>query len=198
MKVRKSNMNDVIKHLKKGGIIITPTDTVYGIMADAANDKAVKKVYEAKKRSFDKPLIVLVNSVEMLNDYVLEIDDITKRIIDKYWPGPLTILFKKNNRLSKYVSNNDYIGIRYPNNEIIINILNEFNKPVVSTSANISNNEVVTEVSMIPGELLEKVDFVLDGGNLSNESSTIIKVEDGKIEILREGSLKEKIIKEFK
>ncbi len=191
-------MNDVIKHLKKGGIIITPTDTVYGIMADAANDKAVKKVYEAKKRSFDKPLIVLVNSVEMLNDYVLEIDDITKRIIDKYWPGPLTILFKKNNRLSKYVSNNDYIGIRYPNNEIIINILNEFNKPVVSTSANISNNEVVTEVSMIPGELLEKVDFVLDGGNLSNESSTIIKVEDGKIEILREGSLKEKIIKEFK
>ena len=191
-------MNDVIKHLKKGGIIITPTDTVYGIMADATNDKAVKKVYEAKKRSFDKPLIVLVNSVEMLNDYVLEIDDITKRIIDKYWPGPLTILFKKNNRLSKYVSNNDYIGIRYPNNEIIINILNEFNKPVVSTSANISNNEVVTEVSMIPGELLEKVDFVLDGGKLSNESSTIIKVEDGKIEILREGSLKEKIIKEFK
>ena len=191
-------MNDVIKHLKKGGIIITPTDTVYGIMADATNDKAVKKVYEAKKRSFDKPLIVLVNSVEMLNDYVLEIDDITKRIIDKYWPGPLTILFKKNNRLSKYVSNNDYIGIRYPNNEIIIDILNEFNKPVVSTSANISNNEVVTEVSMIPGELLEKVDFVLDGGNLSNESSTIIKVEDGKIEILREGSLKEKIIKEFK
>ena len=191
-------MNDVIKHLKKGGIIITPTDTVYGIMADATNDKAVKKVYEAKKRSFDKPLIVLVNSVEMLNDYVLEIDDITKRIIDKYWPGPLTILFKKNNRLSKYVSNNDYIGIRYPNNEIIIDILNEFNKPVVSTSANISNNEVVTEVSMIPGELLEKVDFVLDGGKLSNESSTIIKVEDGKIEILREGSLKEKIIKEFK
>lgn len=191
-------MNDVIKHLKKGGIIITPTDTVYGIMADATNDKAVKKVYEAKKRSFDKPLIVLVNSIEMLNDYVLEIDDITKKIIDKYWPGPLTILFKKNNRISKYVSNNDYVGIRYPNNEIIINILNEFNKPVVSTSANISNNEVVTEVSMIPGELLEKVDFVLDGGKLSNESSTIIKVEDGKIEILREGSLKEKIIKEFK
>ena len=191
-------MNDVIKHLKKGGIIITPTDTVYGIMADATNDKAVKKVYEAKKRSFDKPLIVLVNSIEMLNDYVLEIDDITKRIIDKYWPGPLTILFKKNNRLSKYVSNNDYIGIRYPDNEIISNILNEFNKPVVSTSANISNNEVVTEVSMIPDELLEKVDFVLDGGELSNESSTIIKVEDGKIVILREGSLKEKIIKEFK
>ena len=103
MKVRKSNMKGIVKYLKKGGIIITPTDTVYGIMADATNDEAVKKVYEAKKRSFDKPLIVLVNSTEMLNDYVLEIDDITKRIINKYWPGPLTILFKKNNKLSKYV-----------------------------------------------------------------------------------------------
>ena len=167
-------------------------------MADATNDKAVKKVYEAKKRSFDKPLIVLVNSVEMLNDYVLEIDDITKRIMNKYWPGPLTILFKKNDKLSKYVSNNEYVGIRYTDNKIINNILKEFKKPVVSTSANISNKEVVTEVSMIPSELLEKVDFVLDGGKLSNESSTIIKVEDGKIEILRDGSLSEKIKEEFK
>ena len=198
MKVRRSNNNDIIKYLKKGGIIITPTDTVYGIMADATNDKAVKKVYEAKKRSYDKPLIVLVNSIEMLNDYVLEIDDITKRIINKYWPGPLTILFKKNNKLSKYVSNNEYVGIRYTDNKIINNILKEFNKPVVSTSANISNKEVVTEVSMIPSELLEKVDFVLDGGKLSNESSTIIKVEDGQIEIIRDGSLSEKIKEEFK
>ena len=191
-------MKDIVKYLKKGGIIITPTDTVYGIMADATNDEAVKKVYEAKKRSFDKPLIVLVNSTEMLNDYVLEIDDITKRIINKYWPGPLTILFKKNNKLSKYVSNNEYVGIRYTDNEIINNILKEFKKPVVSTSANISNNDVITDISMIPSELLEKVDFVLDGGELSNKSSTIIKVENGKIEILREGSLSKKIIKEFK
>ena len=191
-------MRDIVKYLKKGGIIITPTDTVYGIMADATNDEAVKKVYKAKKRSYDKPLIVLVNSIEMLNDYVLEIDDITKRIINKYWPGPLTILFKKNNKLSKYVSNNEYVGIRYTNNEIINNILNEFKKPVVSTSANISNSEVVTEISMIPSELLEKVDFVLDGGELSNESSAIIKVEDGKIEIIRDGSLSKKIKEEFK
>ncbi len=191
-------MNDIIKYLKKGGIIITPTDTVYGIMADATNDDAVKKVYDAKKRSYDKPLIVLVNSIEMLDDYVLEIDDITKRIINKYWPGPLTILFKKNDKLSKYVSNNEYVGIRYTGNKVINNILKEFKKPVVSTSANISNKEVVTEVSMIPSELLEKVDFVLDGGKLSSESSTIIKVEDGKIEILRDGSLSEKIKEEFK
>ncbi len=198
MKARRNKVKEVIKYLNKGGIIITPTDTVYGIMADATNDEAVKKVYEAKKRSFDKPLIVLVNSIEMLEDYVLEIDDITKRIINKYWPGPLTILFKKNNKLSKYVSNNDYVGIRFTDNEIINNILKEFGKPVVSTSANISNEEVVTETGMIPDELLEKVDFVLDGGKLSNESSTIIKVEDGKIEIIRDGSLSEKIIEEFK
>ena len=191
-------MKEVIKYLNKGGIIITPTDTVYGIMADATNDEAVKKVYEAKRRSYDKPLIVLVNSIEMLNDYVLEIDDITKKIITTYWPGPLTILFKKNDKLSTYISNNEYVGIRYPDNEIINNILNEFKKPVVSTSANLSNEEVVTNVSLIPDDLLEKVDFVLDGGELSNESSTIIKIEDGEVVIIREGSLSEKIKSEFK
>ena len=184
-------MNEIVKILKNGGLVITPTDTVYGIMADATNNDAVKKVYEAKKRSFDKPLIVLVDSIEMLSDYVLEIDDKTKEIIDKYWPGPLTILFKKNDKLSKYVSNNEYVGIRRPDNKIIQDILKEFKKPVVSTSANISNHEVVSDVSKIPDELLESIDFVLDGGEINNESSTIIKIEDEKIIILREGSIKE-------
>ena len=186
-------MKEIIKLLKEGKLVITPTDTVYGIMADATNDDAVKKVYEAKKRSFDKSLIVLVNSVEMLNDYVLKVDDKAKEIIDKYWPGPLTILFKKNDKLSKYVSNNEYVGVRNPDNEILQEILKEFKKPLVSTSANISNQDVITSVDLIPDELLEKIDYVLDGGELFNESSTIIKIEDDEIILLREG-----IIKEFK
>ena len=95
-------MRDIVKYLKKGGIIITPTDTVYGIMADATNDEAVKKVYEAKKRSYDKPLIVLVNSIEMLSDYVLKIDDKSKEIIEKYWPGPLTIILPKSSKVKSF------------------------------------------------------------------------------------------------
>ena len=191
-------MNEIIDYLKKGKIIITPTDTIYGIMADATNDEAVKKVYEAKKRSFDKPLLLLVNGLDMLKEYVLGIDDLTKKVIDEYWPGPLTILFKKNDKVSKYVTNNEYVGIRYPDNKIIKEILDEFKKPVISTSANISDSDVITEVEMIPDELLEKIDYVLDGGKLSNVSSTLIKIEDNKITILRDGILSDNIRNKFK
>ncbi len=191
-------MNEIIDYLKKGKIIITPTDTIYGIMADATNDEAIKKVYEAKKRSFDKPLLLLVNGLDMLKEYVLGIDDLTKKVIDEYWPGPLTILFKKNDKVSKYVTNNEYVGIRYPDNKIIKEILDEFKKPVISTSANISDSDVITEVEMIPDELLEKIDYVLDGGKLSNVSSTLIKIEDNKITILRDGILSDNIRNKFK
>jgi L-threonylcarbamoyladenylate synthase len=191
-------MNELIKYLKDGKIIITPTDTIYGIMADACNDDAVQKVYEAKKRGYDKPLLMLVNGLEMLEQYVLPLDDLTKSLIKDYWPGPLTILFKKNDNVSKYVTNNEYVGIRYPDNDIIKEILDEFKKPVVSTSANISDSDVITEVSMVPDELLEKIDYVLDGGKLSNVSSTLIKIEDNKITILRDGILSDNIRNKFK
>ena len=198
MKVRRIKMDELIKYLKNGKVIITPTDTIYGIMADATNDEAVKKVYEAKKRSFDKPLLMLVNGEEMLEKYVLPIDDLTKKLINDYWPGPLTILFKKNDNVSKYVTNNEYVGIRYPDNEIIKDILDNFKKPVVSTSANISDSDVITEVEMIPDELLENIDYVLDGGKLASVPSTLIKVEDNKISILRAGSLSEDIKNKYK
>ena len=73
-------MSELVKYLKQGKLVITPTDTVYGIMADADNENAIKKVYEVKKRSYDKPLLLLVNGMEMLNDYVEDIDDLTKQI----------------------------------------------------------------------------------------------------------------------
>lgn len=167
-------------------------------MADACNDEAVKKVYVAKKRPYDKPLLLLVNGMDMLEKYVLTINDLEKKLIDDYWPGPLTILFKKNDNVSKYVSNNEYVGIRYPDNEIIKDILDEFNKPVISTSANITDSDVITEVEMIPDELLKNIDYVLDGGKLSNVSSTLIKVDDDKITILRDGLLGEDIKNKYR
>ena len=191
-------MNEIVKYLREGKVIITPTDTIYGIMADAENDEAVKKVYVAKKRPYDKPLLLLVNGMDMLEKYVLSVSDLEKKLIDDYWPGPLTILFKKNDNVSKYVTNNEYVGIRYPKNEIIKDILDEFKKPVISTSANITDSDVITEVEMIPDELLENIDYVLDGGKLSNVSSTLVKVDDNKITILRDGPLGEDIRNKYR
>ena len=191
-------MSELVKYLKQGKLVITPTDTVYGIMADADNENAIKKVYEVKKRSYDKPLLLLVNGIEMLNDYVEDIDDLTKQIINTYWPGTLTILFKKSSRVNKYITNNEYVAIRYPNNKIIKDTLDELGHAVVSTSANISDSDIITKVEMIPDEILDNIAYVIDGGELSDIASTIIKVEDNRIIFLREGILSKDIKSKFK
>ena len=87
--------NKLIDVLKSGGIAVVPTDTIYGIIADATNEAAVEKVFKAKERTFNKPLLVLINNYEMLNEYVSEVNEIERALIEKFWPGPLTIYLTK-------------------------------------------------------------------------------------------------------
>lgn len=188
--------NSIIENLKSGNIVILPTDTVYGIHADATNIEAIRKIDEAKHSS--KPHLILVSSIKMLEDYTLEINEIQRSIINKYWPNSLTILFKKNDKLSdELTKGSEYVGIRMPNNEFLLNLINEFGKPLISTSANISNEQVITDVSLLDSELKDKVSYIYDIGPLYNEASTLIKV-DNKIEFLREGYLSEQIKKDYK
>lgn len=188
--------NSIIENLKSGNIVILPTDTVYAIHADATNIEAIRKIDEAKHSS--KPHLILVSSIKMLEDYTLEINEIQRSIINKYWPNSLTILFKKNDKLSdELTKGSEYVGIRMPNNEFLLNLINEFGKPLISTSANISNEQVITDVSLLDSELKDKVSYIYDIGPLYNEASTLIKV-DNKIEFLREGYLSEQIKKDYK
>lgn len=184
--------------INNGDLAIVPTDTVYGIIADATNEEAIKKVYMAKRRSFSKPLIIMVSSIEMLKKYVKNISDVEKRLIEKYWPGRLTILFKRNNKISDLLTNSgDYIGIRLPDNKELCKLMNMLNKPLVSTSANISDNMTITEISMLEDELKNNISYIVDGGMLNDLPSTLIKVEDEKIIFLREGELASNIRKDF-
>lgn len=184
--------------INNGELAIVPTDTVYGIIADATNEEAIKKVYMAKRRSFSKPLIIMVSSIEMLKKYVKNISDVEKRLIEKYWPGRLTILFKRNNKISDLLTNSgDYIGIRLPDNKELCKLMNMLNKPLVSTSANISDNMTITEISMLEDELKNSISYIVDGGILDDLPSTLIKVEDEKIIFLREGELASNIRKDF-
>lgn len=184
--------------INNGELAIVPTDTVYGIIADATNEEAIKKVYMAKRRSFSKPLIIMVSSIEMLKKYVKNISDVEKRLIEKYWPGRLTILFKRNNKISDLLTNSgDYIGIRLPDNKELCKLMNMLNKPLVSTSANISDNMTITEISMLEDELKNNISYIVDGGMLNDLPSTLIKVEDEKIIFLREGELASNIRKDF-
>ena len=189
-------MKEIVKIIKDGGIVIMPTDTIYGIIADATNENAIRKVYELKKRNESKPMLMLVNSYDMLNNYVSEVSDIEYKLIDKLWPGPLTIIFKKSNVSDLLTGGLDTVGIRYPNNQLLNDIMKQLGVPLLSTSVNLSGENAATNTKYISKDILEKVDYVLDIGECIGEASSIVIVDDKEIKVLREGSIKESEIKD--
>jgi L-threonylcarbamoyladenylate synthase len=190
------NIDRIVSELKMGNLVITPTDTVYGIMADALNKDAIIKVFEAKNRDYTKPLILLVSSIDMLKEYTSELTNLELNFINKYCPGKVTMILKKNNKIDNLIAaNSEYVGIRIPDNRDLIKIINELGNPVISTSANISNNETITSIDKIESSLLAKISYIEDGGYINHSASTIVKFDNDEIKILREGDLAS-IIKE--
>ena len=190
-------MKELVDNIERGNLVIVPTDTVYGISADACNEEAIKKVFIAKHRE-EKPLIVMVSSIEMLKKYVKNINELEQKLIDKYWPNTLTILFEKSDNLSNLVTcGSPLVGVRMPNNKLLLDLMNEINKPIISTSANISGNSVITNTNLIDPELKKHISYIYDDGEKTNIASTLVKVEDNKIKILIEGILSEKIKVDF-
>ena len=184
------NVDKIVEVVNSSGLVISPTDTVYGIMGDALNEDVIRRVYSAKKRSYSKPLILLMSSVDMIKEYTECISDVEEKLINKFLPGLMTIILKKNEKISSLICNGgDYVGIRIPDNKDLIDIINKLGRPVISTSANISDRDVITRVDMISDELLFGIDYVYDGGEINSLSSTIIRVVDGKLVILRRGEL---------
>ncbi|MBT8173962.1 MAG: threonylcarbamoyl-AMP synthase [Nitrosopumilus sp.] len=182
---------EVINH---GGIAVYPTDTVYGIGCNPYDNEAVKKIYDIKSRDSSKPLPVLTYSTEIA-EKIVDIDDFTKKIVSKFWPGQLTIILKLiDDDLKKSLLLNEKIAIRVPNHKCTLEILKGCNF-LVGTSANISGHPSFKN----PDECfrnLENYDIFVDGGTITSKAeSTIIEIENEKINIIREGSLtKEEIL----
>ena len=191
------NIDKICEILDKGGLVISPTDTVYGIMGDALNEDVIRKVFEVKKRPYDKPLILLMDSFEMVKQYTEEISEKEKLIIDKFWPGLVTIILKKNDKISDLITScSDYVGIRIPDNKDLLKIIKKLGRPVISTSANITETEVITSTKLLEKDLVDNIDYIEDGGEIVSESSTIIKVNDNVLEVLREGKISD-LIREY-
>ena len=175
-----------------GGTVIFPTDTVYGLGALASSDEAVEKIFEIKKRDKKKPINVLIADYED----ILKVAEIPSReegkLMEKFWPGPLTIILKRRENIAKTTaSNGDTIGVRMPNSETARNLIREVGFPLAATSVNLSGNDAAVTIDQIDKEVLEKVDFVLENDEeCSKIASTIVKFEDGKPVILREGEIK--------
>lgn len=193
------DIDRLVEVINNGRIAVVPTDTVYGIIGDALNMDVIHKVYEVKKRNYSKPLILMVSSIKMLEEYVDSINELERKLINRYWPGKLTILFKKNERINDLItSGSDLVGIRFPDNKELIELMEKLNKPLISTSCNISSKDVITSIDMLEEDISKYVSYVYDGGILSDTSSTIVKVVDEEVEILREGEIAPLIKKEFK
>lgn len=194
----KNEIVTIADDIKKGKIFVFPTETVYGIGTNVYNEESCKKIYEIKKRPEWKPLIVLISGSKMLNGLVKNINDIEKKLIDTFWPGPLTIVFQKKENLliSKYVSAGlDTIGIRMTDGEIVQKIIRKANVPIVAPSANLSGRTDGTKILEIMDEVGNGIDGIIDIGDISDSiPSTLVQVFENKIKVLREGKIsKEKL-----
>ena len=189
-------INKIVEEIKKGNLVITPTDTVYGILADALNKEAIDKVFIAKKRE-SKPLLIIMTK-DMLDTYIEDISPLEQELINRYLPGKLTILLKKNKLIDDSVTcGSPLVGVRIPNHSDLLEIIQRVGHPLISTSANISNQETITSVEKIDPDLLKYISYIEDGGIIKESSSTIIQVKDHRIQILREGELTPLIRKEY-
>lgn len=190
---------DLANVIKDGGVVLIPTDTIYGISCDATNIEAVKKVFDIKERNYNNPLLILVSSYDMLYEYVDNISDLEKELLDMFWPGRLTVLLKKNDKIDDLVTaGSEYVGIRMPNDKYLIDLINEVGKPLVSTSANKSGETSVVNPNVLDEQLLSKFDYIDNKGDLGVNSSTIVQVEGKYVKILRDGDLAVKIKEKFK
>lgn len=184
--------------IRNGGIVVFPTETVYGIGANALNENAIKKLYDIKKRPLNKPISLLVNSIDMIEQVTKDITKLEYALIKTFFPGPLTIILKKKNIVPNIVTaNQDTVGIRMPANEIALKLIGYVGSPIATPSANISGKPSGINLKDIMEDFDGKVDcFIDDGPSKIGLASTIVQVVDGVPHILRQGSISEKQIKE--
>ena len=177
--------------IKQGKIIVFPTETVYGIGTNGLDLKAVKRLYEVKQRPLDKPISLLVANMEMVNQIAKDITEIEYKIMDKFFPGPLTIILKKKDIVPDVLTaGQNTVGVRMSSNEITRKLVEIAGVPIAAPSANISGEPSGTNLQNTKKYFEDNVDFYIDGGECEiGLSSTIVQVIDGKPQILRQGSI---------
>ena len=189
-KPSEASIAKVVEVLRNGGLIIYPTDTVYGLGCDITNSKALEKIAKIKDVKLEKANFSFIcNDLSHISDYVKQIDTATFKILKRALPGPYTFILPGNNDLPKEFRKKKTVGIRVPNNNIALQIVKMLGNPIVSTS--IHDEDEVIEYSTDPELIFEKwqnkVDLIIDGGYGDNVASTIIDLSGYEPEVIREG-----------
>ena len=186
---REQDIKNAVEVMRRGGVILYPTDTVWGIGCDATNAEAVKKIYQLKQRDDSKALIVLIDSAEHLDHYVVDVPMIARELIDVA-VKPLTIIYEGAYNLAPNVlGEEESVGIRIPNDEFCHRLCERYGKPIVSTSANVSGKPTAKTFADIDPSIVKGVDYAVqyrrDDQQSHQPSNIILLSRDGTFKIIR-------------
>jgi len=190
--------------LRKGGTVAFPTETVYGLGADGLNPNAIKKIFHAKKRPADNPLIFHISNKNDIRKFAKNISPNVEKLIEKFWPGPLTLVLKKSSVIPKIATGGlNTIAIRMPSHKIALSLINSLGNPIVAPSANLFSKPSPTLAKHVLNDLNGKINAIIDGGNtVIGIESTILDLTTSTPTILRPGKISyselKKILKDVK
>lgn len=183
-----SHIEAAAQALRAGELVAFPTETVYGLGAHRGNAKAIERIYEVKGRPEEKKLTLMIANRNDLKKHVDSVSKIANLLMDIFWPGPLTIIFPLKDGSS--------LGIRFPDNAVAIDLIRTAKGPIITTSANISGYPPATDAQQVLMDLGGKIHTILDGGSTRLRSpSTVVRVKDETIEIIRHGIISEASIR---
>ncbi len=193
--VKSSKMNEIISTIKNGKVVAFPTETVYGLGVKFGSVEALDLLMEAKNRDYSKAITLMVANKQEIENYAYVSHD-AKKIISRFMPGMLTLVFKKKEDVdSKMTNGKETIGIRIPDNDFVLSLLKEAG-PMLVTSANLSNHPNTTSTKEVLEQLDGRIDLIVDGETNDSIASTVIDVSGKDIKILREGKITQKQIEE--
>ncbi len=193
--VKSSEMNEIISTIKNGKVVAFPTETVYGLGVKFGSVEALDLLMEAKNRDYSKAITLMVANKQEIENYAYVSHD-AKKIISRFMPGMLTLVFKKKENVdSKMTNGKETIGIRIPDNDFVLSLLKEAG-PMLVTSANLSNHPNTTSTKEVLEQLDGRIDLIVDGETNDSIASTVIDVSGKDIKILREGKITQKQIEE--
>src|SRR4030042_1604032 len=200
IKVNETNIDLVLQHtidiLKNGGIIAYPTETFYGLGAKFDLKDSLKKLYDIKQRAEDKAMPLIIGDKGLLPVVAASVNSIAVLLMNRFWPGPLTLIFPARENLSEYITAGTHkVAVRIPGESFAFHLAKNANFPITATSANPSGMTPAQDADTVISYFEDKIDLIIDGGpTTGGMPSTIVDVTEDEIKIIREGAIKKELL----
>lgn len=183
-------VTEAARVLADGGVVAYPTDTVYGLGADARNEAAVARVFDIKERPQDSPLPLLMGDISQVPTFAKELTPRTRCLAERFWPGALTLVVPATPPFSPALVQDGFVGLRIPNDPFCLRLIERFGSPITGTSANLTGGAPSMSGDDVRKQLGKSVDYILDAGRAGGGlPSTVVQVTDDEVTILRQGAI---------